>query len=103
MGPNMPQLQKQDQSYWNRLYKNNRDGTFTDVTEKAGVAGDGFGIGVAVGDYNNDGYEDLFVLGLYGNQLFRNNGDGTFTDVTEAAGLKVAKERKIWSIAAGVD
>jgi hypothetical protein len=99
-GANMPQLQKQDQSYWNRLYKNNRDGTFTDVTEKAGVTGDGYGIGVAVGDYNNDGYEDMFVLGVYGNQLFRNNGDGTFADVTEAAGLKVSKDRRIWSVAA---
>src|ERR1035441_597306 len=84
----------------NRLSRNNRDGTFTDVTEKAGVAGDGYGIGVAVGDYNNDGYEDMFVLGVYGNQLFRNNGDGTFSDVTEAAGLKGSKDRRIWSIAA---
>jgi len=99
-GADMPQLQKADESYWNRLYKNNRDGTFTDVTEKAGVAGHGYGIGVAVGDYNNDGHEDMLVLGVYGNQLFRNNGDGTFTDVTEAAGLKTPPERKLWSIAA---
>ena len=99
-GATLPQLQKQDRTYWNRLYRNNRDGTFTDVTEKAGVAGLGYGIGVAVGDYNNDGHEDMFVLGVYGNQLFHNNGDGTFSDVTEAAGLKVPKERRIWSIAA---
>src|ERR1035438_7759027 len=84
----------------NALYRNNREGTFTDVTEKAGVGGGGYGMGVAVGDYDNDGHEDMFVLGVYGNQLFHNNGDGTFSDVTEAAGLKVLKERRIWSIAA---
>jgi hypothetical protein len=71
----------------NALYKNNRDGTFTDVTEKAGVAGGTFGMGVAVGDYNNDGYPDLFVTAYGRPVLYRNNGDGTFTDVTEKAGL----------------
>jgi len=71
----------------NALYKNNRDGTFTDVTEKAGVAGGTFGMGVAVGDYDNDGYPDLFVT-AYGNCiLYKNNHDGTFTDVTAKAGL----------------
>jgi hypothetical protein len=69
------------------LYKNNRDGTFTDVTTKAGVAGGTFGMGVAVGDYNNDGYPDLFVSAYGRPILYRNNGDGTFTDVTEKAGL----------------
>ncbi|MGD0941466.1 MAG: CRTAC1 family protein [Terracidiphilus sp.] len=99
-GAAMPQLEKTDRSYWNRLYRNNRDGSFTDVTEKAGVAGRGFGIGVAVGDYNNDGFEDMFVVGVHGNQLYRNNGDGTFTDVTDAAGLNLPPVRGLWSIAA---
>jgi len=71
----------------NALYRNNRDGTFTDVTEKAGVAGGTFGMGVAVGDYDNDGWPDLFVTS-YGNCiLYRNNRDGTFTDVTSKAGV----------------
>jgi hypothetical protein len=71
----------------NALYRNNRDGTFTDVTEKAGVAGAGYGMGVAVGDYNNDGFPDLFVTGYNRCILYRNNGNGTFTDVTEKAGI----------------
>ena len=72
----------------NALYRNNRDGTFTDVTEKAGVAGGTFGMGVAVGDFDNDGWPDLFVTS-YGNCiLYRNNRDGTFTDVTKKAGLE---------------
>ena len=71
----------------NALYRNNRDGTFTDVTEKAGVAGGTFGMGVAVGDYDNDGFPDLFVTAYGRCILYRNNGDGTFTDVTEKAGV----------------
>lgn len=71
----------------NALYRNNRDGTFTDVTEKAGVAGGTFGMGVAVGDFNNDGYPDLYVSSYGRSILYRNNGDGTFTDVTEKSGL----------------
>ena len=71
----------------NRLYKNNRDGTFTDVTAKAGLLRQGWACGVTVGDYNNDGYDDLFITGWPQNTLYRNNGDGTFTDVTESAGL----------------
>ena len=71
----------------NRLYKNNRDGTFTDVTEKAGLRRSGWASAVTIGDYNNDGWEDLFVTYWGQNALYRNNGDGTFTDVTEAAGL----------------
>ncbi len=71
----------------NRLYKNNRDGTFTDVTEQAGLKAVGWASGVCVGDYNNDGFEDIFCTYFGQNRLFRNNGDGTFTEVTKAAGL----------------
>ena len=71
----------------NALYRNNRDGTFTDVTEKAGVAGGGYGMGVAVGDYDGDGWPDLFVTQYERSILYHNNGDGTFTDVTEKAGV----------------
>ena len=63
------------------------DGTFEDVTEKAGLQGVGYGMGVAVGDYDNDGFEDLYVTAYGGNKLYHNNGDGTFTDVTEKAGV----------------
>lgn len=71
----------------NRLYKNNRDGTFADVTEAAGLTRAGWFAGVTVGDFNNDGFEDLFLTGWPQNCLYRNNGDGTFTDVTREAGL----------------
>ena len=71
----------------NRLYKNNRDGTFTDVTEKAGLRRTGWASGITVGDYNNDGFEDIFLTYYGQNVLYRNNGDGTFSDVTKAAGL----------------
>jgi hypothetical protein len=71
----------------NALYKNNRDGTFTDVTEKAGVPGVGYGQGVAAGDYDGDGFPDLYVTGYGRSVLYHNNGDGTFTDVTEKAGV----------------
>src|SRR5947209_7007856 len=71
----------------NRLYKNNRDGTFTDVTVKAGLVKHGWGQGVCAGDYDNDGFLDLFVTYYGQNVLYHNNGDGTFTDVTRASGL----------------
>src|SRR5882672_10645781 len=71
----------------NALYRNNRDGSFTDVTEKAGVAAEGYGQGVAVGDYDGDGYPDLYVTQYGRSILYHNNGDGTFTDVTEKAGI----------------
>jgi enediyne biosynthesis protein E4 len=73
----------------NALYRNNRDGTFTDVTLEAGVPGAGYGMGVAVGDYNGDGFPDLFVTGYNRSILYRNNGNGTFTDVTEQSGIIV--------------
>ena len=75
-------------AYWNRLYRNNGDGTFTDVTEKAGLSGvatRNYGMGVATGDYNNDGFVDIYMTSFGKNALYRNNGDGTFTDITEAA------------------
>jgi enediyne biosynthesis protein E4 len=75
------------QSPRNALYRNNRDGTFTDVTSKAGVGGGNFGLGVAVGDYDADGFPDVYVTGYGRNILYHNNGDGTFTDVTEIAGV----------------
>ena len=78
---------KDDPKYWNRLYHQKPDGTFEDVTEKTGLAGIGYSTGVAVGDYDNDGYEDLFVAGYGRATLYHNNGNGTFTDVTEQAGV----------------
>ena len=73
--------------YWNRMYHQKADGTFEDITEKAGLQGVGYGMGVAVADYDNDGYEDLFVTAYGGNRLYHNNGNCTFTDVTEKAGV----------------
>ncbi len=77
----------------NRLYHNNRDGTFTDITAKSGLADPGWAVGVCVGDYNNDGFEDLFLTYYGHNRLYRNNGDGTFTEVTARAGLSHAGNR----------
>jgi hypothetical protein len=79
--------QKTEAKYWNRLYHQKPDGTFEDVTEKAGLQGAGYGMGVAVGDYDNDGFEDLYVTAYGGTKLYHNNGDGTFTDVTDKAGV----------------
>ena len=102
-GAVIPSLEKSDPRFYNRLYRNNGDGTFTDVTEKAGVKGLGYSMGVAAGDYNNDGFVDLYVAGVNHNQLLRNNGDGTFTDVTEKAGVsgEIAGAGKPWAVAAG--
>src|ERR1044071_8690442 len=94
-GAQQQDLIKSDPAYYNRLYRNNGDGTFTDVTETAGVRGEGFASGVAVADYDNDGWEDLFIAGVNRNILYRNRGDGTFEDVTAGAGLGTRKsERK---------
>jgi len=78
---------KSDPRFWNRLYRNNGDGTFTDVTVSAGVQGRFYGMGVAVGDYDNDGYPDLYVTNFGRNILYHNNGNGTFSDVTATAGV----------------
>jgi len=78
--------QKSGPEGWNRLYHQKKDGTFEDVTEKSGLKGVGYGMGVAVGDYDNDGFEDLYVTAYGGNRLYHNNGNGTFTDVTEKSG-----------------
>ena len=79
--------QKTGPEYWNRLFHQKPDGTFEDVTEKSGLKGVGYGMGVAVGDYDNDGYEDLYVTAYGGNRLYHNSGNGTFTDVTDQAGV----------------
>lgn len=79
--------QKSSPREWNRLFHQRADGIFEDVTEKAGLQGSGYGMGVAVGDYDNDGYEDLYVTAFGGNKLYHNNGNGTFTDVTAKAGV----------------
>ena len=86
---------------WNRLYHQKKDGTFEDVTEKAGLKGVGYSMGVAVGDFDNDGYDDLFVTSFGGNHLYRNNGNGTFTDVTERSGTGGSTtEGRTWSTSA---
>jgi len=84
-----PELKKPNQSYYNCLLRNKGDGTFEDVTAKAGLSGVnlGYSFGVAAGDYDNDGNEDLFICNAGRNTLYHNNGDGTFTDVTEGSGL----------------
>ena len=82
------QPEKTDPRFWNRLYRNNGDGTFTDVTVAAGVRGSGYGMGAAAADYDNDGHTDLYVTNVNGNILYHNNGDGTFTEVTDRAGVR---------------
>jgi enediyne biosynthesis protein E4 len=101
-GADINTLKKNSPKYFNRLFRNNGDGTFTDVTEKAGLAGSGFDTGVAIGDFDNDGFEDIFVAGVYRNTLYHNNGDGTFTDVTEKAGLAMPDKEfgPLWSVGA---
>ena len=101
-GATMPALLKDGAQYSDRLFRNNGDGTFTDVTDTAGLAGQGFNIGVAIGDYDNDGFEDIFVAGVHRNTLYHNNGDGTFTDVTERAGLVRPDPQygKLWAVGA---
>ena len=99
----LPDLDKSSPLFHNRLYRNNGNGTFTDVTESAGMRGNFYSVGVAAADYDNDGYSDLFVAGANGYQLFHNNGNGTFSDVTEKAGLRRSHPdlANVFSVAAG--
>jgi enediyne biosynthesis protein E4 len=102
-GAAIPSLQKTGPEFSNRLFHNNGDGTFTDVTEKAHVAGIGYSMGVAAGDFDNDGFVDLYITGVNADQLLHNNGDGTFTDVTAKAGVSgIGPDgKKPWSVTAG--
>jgi hypothetical protein len=100
-GADIKTLQKSSPKYSNRLFENDGTGHFKDVTAKAGLAGTGYDTGVAIGDYDNDGYEDIFVGGVYRNTLYHNNGDGTFTDVTAKAGLSSKPDPEygpLWSV-----
>lgn len=100
-GANIKTLKKDSPKYRNRLYRNDGDGKYTDVTSEAGLAGTGYDIGTAVADYDNDGHPDLFVAGVYKNTLYHNNSDGTFTDVTVKAGLNKSDDPEygpLWSI-----
>jgi enediyne biosynthesis protein E4 len=102
-GADLETMKKTSAKYSDRLFRNNGDGTFTDVTVQAGLAGTGFDVGVAVGDYDNDGHPDLFVTGVRGNTLYHNNGDGTFSDVTKKAGLDQFNDPEfgpLWAVAA---
>ena len=101
-GADIKTLRKTSAQYSNRLFENDGGGHFTDVTEKAGLAGTGYDMGVAIGDYDNDGYEDIFVAGVYRNTLYHNAGNGTFTDVTTKAGLNKPDPEygPLWSVAA---
>ena len=92
-GANIATLKKDSPKYRNRLFRNDGNGVFTDVTDAAGLAGSGYDMGVAVGDYDNDGHPDLFVAGLHHSTLYHNNGDGTFTDVTVKSGLDASLNR----------
>jgi hypothetical protein len=96
-GASQPGLTKPDASWWNRLYRNRGKGVFEDVTTAAGLRGEGFSMGAAAADYDNDGHADLFVAGVRRNVLYRNRGDGTFEDVTSKAGIHAEP----WSVAAG--
>ena len=91
-GADIATLEKSAPKYSNRLFENDGRGNFKDVTEKAGLAGAGFDNGVAIGDYDNDGYKDIFIGGVHQNRLYHNNGNGTFTDVTAKAGTQSARQ-----------
>jgi enediyne biosynthesis protein E4 len=92
-GANISTLKKDSPKFRNRLFRNDGNGAFTDVTDAAGLAGTGYDMGVAVADYDNDGHPDLFVAGLHHGTLYHNNGDGTFTDVTVKSGLDASLNR----------
>ena len=102
-GANIATLKKDSPKFSNRLFRNDGHGVFTDVTKQAGLAGTGYDTGVAVGDYDNDGYPDVFVAGVHHRTLYHNNGDGTFTDVTAKAGLDRSIDPQygpLWAITA---
>ena len=100
-GASIPSLNKSNPAFSNRLYHNNHDGTFTEVTGRAGVTGEGYSMGAAAADYDNDGWTDLYVTGVNRNILYHNNRDGTFTDVTEKAGVTgIFGGKKLWSVSA---
>src|ERR1700722_1363277 len=92
-GANISTLKKDSPKYRNRLFRNDGNGVFSDVTDAAGLTGSGYDMGVAVADYDNDGHPDLFVAGLHHSTLYHNNRDGTFTDVTVKAGLEASLNR----------
>ena len=96
-GAALPSMEKNDPKYFNRLYRNEGNMKFTDVTSAAGVAGAGYSMGAAVADYDNDGHVDLFVAGVNRNMLYHNLGNGRFEDVSEKAGIRSDK----WAVAAG--
>jgi hypothetical protein len=96
-GAGIPSLEKSEPTYWNRLYRNEGDWKFRDVTGQAGVSGAGYSMGAAVGDFDNDGFEDLFVAGVNRNILYRNLGNGRFEDVTAKSGIQSGE----WAVAAG--
>lgn len=99
-GADIQTLKKTSAKYSNRLFQNDGKGNFKDVTERAGLAGTGYDTGVAIADYDNDGFKDIFVGGVHGNHLYRNNGNGTFTDVTEKAGIDKPDKQygPLWSV-----
>jgi hypothetical protein len=100
-GARIPSLVKDGPAFSNRLYHNNHDGTFTDVTRQAGLEGEGYSMGAAAADYDNDGWTDLYVTGVNQNILYHNNGNGTFTDVTARAGATgMVGGKKVWSVSA---
>jgi hypothetical protein len=99
-GADIKTLKKTSAKYSNRLFQNDGKGNFKDVTEKAGLAGTGYDNSIAIGDYDNDGFEDIFVGGVHGNHLYHNNGNGTFTDVTQKSGIAKpdAEYGPLWSV-----
>ena len=105
-GANIATLKKDSPKYRDRLFRNDGNGGFTDVTDAAGLAGTGYDMGAGGGDYDNDGHPDLFVAGLHHSTLYHNNGDGTFTDVTVKSGLDGSLNRPdpeygpLWAITA---
>jgi len=99
-GADIETLKKSGENYWNRLFANDGNGNFTDVTEQAGLRGFGYDTGIAIADFDNDGDQDLFVGGVHRYTLFRNTGDGSFADVTKQAGLDAADPDfgPLWSV-----